>query len=52
MPATADLARFLQFQGMKFFLSALRNLPIEDRIDYATRVILLGLLIATLLAVL
>ena len=52
MPAAGDLARFLQFQGMKLFLSEFRDLPIEDRIDYATRVILLGLLVMTLVAVL
>ncbi len=52
MPAATDLARFLQFKGMKLLLTAFRDLPIEDRIDYVTRVVLLGLLLMTLLAVL
>ena len=52
MPAAADLARFLHFQGMKLFFAGFRDLPIEDRIEYATRVVLLCLLLMTLLAVL
>lgn len=42
------LAHFLQFRGMKPLHTAFGDLPVEDRIDRVTRIVLLGLLLATL----
>jgi len=51
MPVAVDLARFLQYKGMNLLRSAFRELPVEDRIEQLTRVILLALLLATLYSI-
>lgn len=48
MPAAGDLARFLQTKGMDLLRGAFSEMPIEDRIDQVTRVVLLALLLAAL----
>ena len=52
MPMLGGLARFLHLWGMNQRQVARNRIPVEDRIDELSRVVLVVLLIATLASVL